>query len=168
MMGILSSTDCPSVLALYILRALNTIADSIPLERPISSPRDNQLEALLYSPDHVKTLSRILRQTSASSNVQQSITLAAGLICKTCQNEMSKAALATSGGLDALAMRLASFVVSQGFVLPGAESHMNEAGSMGTLPPSAPARAQLAPILRAISIIVERSESRALQLLSSP
>jgi armadillo repeat-containing protein 8 len=167
-MNILSSPDCPSVVALFILRALNTIADAIPLERPISYPQDNQLTNLLYSSEHVRSLARILRQSSSSSSVQQSITLAAGLICKTCREESHKAAIAASGGLDALAMRLASFVVSQGFVLPGAESHMHEAGSMGTLPPSAPARAQLSPILRATAIIIERSESRALQLLSSP
>jgi hypothetical protein len=76
--------------------------------------------------------------------------------------------LAEYGTLDALAMNLASFVVAQGFVLPGAENHLNQDGALSSLPPPAPSTAKLAPILRAASVLVENSKSRAEHFLSSP
>lgn len=70
--------------------------------------------------------------------------------------------------LDALSVKLASFVVAQGFVLPGAQHHLQEPGALGELPPPAPATARLAPILRAITVIIEQSKWRAEHFLSSP
>lgn len=165
---ILSSKDCPQSLILTILKTLNTIADILPLERHLEYPRDKQLANLLFSRDHIGSLVRILSQSSSSSSVQQSIALAASLVAKTCLEEGHKVALADSGVLDALALRLASSVVSQGFVLPGAENYIQEPGSLGYLPPPAPPKARLAPVLQAIAGIIEQSKSRADHLLSSP
>jgi hypothetical protein len=77
-------------------------------------------------------------------------------------------ALAESGVLDALAVKVASFVVSQGFVLPGAENHLHEPGVLRTFPSPAPPGARLAPILRAVAVIIEHSKWRAEHFLSSP
>lgn len=123
---------------------------------------------LLFSKEHIDCLARIIGQTSPSQNTQTSIILAASLIAKLCTEEAHKAALADSGVLDALAVKVASFVVAQGFVLPGAEEHVHDPGALGTLPPPAPPRARLAPILRAVSVIIEHSKSRAEHFLSSP
>lgn len=70
--------------------------------------------------------------------------------------------------LDALSVKIASFVVAQGFVLPGAEEHLQEPGALESLPAPAPASARLAPILRAVTVIVEHSKFRAEHFLSSP
>lgn len=90
------------------------------------------------------------------------------MIGKICTEEVHKTALSECGVLDALAVKIASFVVAQGFVLPGAEAHFHDPGSLGELPSPAPASARLAPILRAVTIIIEQSKWRAEHFLSSP
>ena len=100
--------------------------------------------------------------------MQQQITLAANLIAKSCQEEWHRVALVNSGALDALAMRLASFVVSMGLVLPGAEAQRHSSEVLEKLPAPAPASAKLAPILEAIGTIVQFCKHRASQLLHSP
>lgn len=82
--------------------------------------------------------------------------------------EVHKTALAGCGVLDALSVRIASFVVAQGFVLPGAEEHLQEPGALESLPAPAPASTRLAPILRAVTVIIEHSKFRAEHFLSSP
>lgn len=140
----------------------------MPLERQFEWPRDKQLAALLFSEEHIGSLSHVLAQNSTSRSSQESIVLASNLISKTCTEEPYKAAVAESGVLDALALKLASFVVSQGFVIPGAENRVRENGALGAIPPPAPAGARLSPILRAISVVIENSKSRADHFLSSP
>ena len=165
---ILSTSTCPLQLTIGILKTLNTIADRLPPQYPNDWPVDRQLASTLYSKEHIGVLSSILGQSSALSSVQLAIALTARLISKTCTEEVYKVALVKAGILDALAVRLASFVVSQGFVLPGAEGYVHEPGSLGSLPPSAPPKAQLSPIIQCISIIIENSSTRTQHLLASP
>jgi hypothetical protein len=99
---------------------------------------------------------------------QTAIELAASLIGKLCIEETHKTTLAELGVLDALALKIASFVVAKGFVLPGAEAHLKEPGALETLPLPAPGSAKLAPILRAVAVIIEQSKWRAEHFLSSP
>src|SRR5438034_143631 len=162
------SAGCPQSLTLAILETLNMIADRLPLEHPRNGPQAKQLSALLFSREHIRSMCRIIDQTSPSINAQLSITLVANLIAKTCTEETHKMALAETVVLDALAVKLASFVVAQGFVLPGAENHVADPGALGLLPQAAPINARLAPILRAIAVIIEHSKSRADHFLSSP
>jgi armadillo repeat-containing protein 8 len=167
MLAILSSPDCSSSLVLSILTALDAIADRLPLQSQ-DSPRDNQLAELLCSKEHVGCLARVISQTSTSQMVQFSITLAAGLVAKLGTEESQKATLADAGVLDALASKVASFVVSQGFVLPGAEQNLYEPGVLPAIPLPAPPNAQLAPILRATAVVIEYSKWRGEHFLSSP
>lgn len=111
---------------------------------------------------------RVVAQEYDSSNSQTCIELAAALVGKLCTEENHKTALAESGVLDALAVKIGSFVVAQGFVLPGAEGHLHEPGALGDLPRPAPTSARLAPILRAIAVIIGQSKWRAEHFLSSP
>ncbi|EDN03504.1 conserved hypothetical protein [Histoplasma mississippiense (nom. inval.)] len=141
--------------------------DRFPLYQQQSLPHAKQLSSLLYSRDHVETLRRLLIGSTSSSS-QRPVTLAANLIAKTCSEESYKAILGESGVLDALAFKLSTFVVAQGFVLPGAENNIMDSGALKTLPPAAPPNAQLAPILRAITLIIENSKSRAEHFVSSP
>lgn len=167
-MAILASLNCPQSLALAILKTLNAIADRLPLQSQQQWPKDTRLADLTFSKEHIGCLPRILGQNSSSSITQSCIALAASLIAKLCTEERHKTALADAGVLDALAVRVASFVVAQGFVLPGAEEHAQDPGALGTLPTPAPPNAKLAPILRAVSAIIEHSKWRAEHFLSSP
>lgn len=168
LLSILSSPDCPQSFVLPILRTLNNIADRLPLQSQQQWPKDTRLADLLFSDEHISCLSRILGQDYGTYQAQASIELAAALIGKLCTEETHKAILADCGVLDALAVKVASFIVAQGFVLPGAEAHVQESGALGSLPPPAPPSAKLAPILRATTVIIEHSKWRAEHFLSSP
>ncbi|KAJ5653182.1 hypothetical protein N7490_000185 [Penicillium lividum] len=168
LLSILSSPDCPQHFCLPILRLLNTIADRLPLQSQDQWPRDTRLADIVFAPDTVGAIRRIIAQDYGHPCSQSSIELAAALIGKLCREEIHKTTLAECGVLDALAVKVASFVVAQGFVLPGAEEHLQEPGAMGNFPPPAPASARLAPILRAITVIIEHSKWRAEHFLSSP
>lgn len=167
MLAILSSPHCPQSLALATLKTINTIADRYPLQN-VNWPQDNRLADILFTPDNIRCFARIIAQHSAASARQTCATLAASIIARLCTEETHKAALAEYGVLDALALKVASFVVAQGFVLPGADQHLDQDGALPTLPQPAPSTAKLGPILRAVSVIVENSKWRAEHFLSSP
>ncbi|PGG99286.1 hypothetical protein AJ79_08592 [Helicocarpus griseus UAMH5409] len=170
LLSIMSSPDCHQSLLIVVLGTLNTIADRFPLYQPQSLSHAKHLSSLLYSQDHVKTLHRIINDSmsSPSSSTQESVALAANLIAKTCSEESHKAMLASMGVLDALATKLSTFVVAQGYVLPGAENHVMDSGTLKKLPPPAPSNARLAPILRAIAVIIENSKNCAEHFITSP
>jgi armadillo repeat-containing protein 8 len=75
--------------------------------------------------------------------------------------------LANAGVLDALATRLASIVVAQGLVIPGAELVAQKEGLLDCFPSAAPRNADLAGILEAIAVIIADSKFRASQLVYS-
>jgi hypothetical protein len=142
-------------LTVAILQTLNIIADKIPVGYHFFDAQAKQFSALLFSGENIECLQRILDQSADCPTVQLSIDLAADLIAKLCTEDAHKVALAKSGVLDTLAVRLAAFVVAQGFVLPGAESSVNAPDALGFIPAPAPPGAELAPILRAIAVIIE-------------
>jgi hypothetical protein len=114
------------------------------------------------------SLCRILSQTSSSSPVQCQISIAASLISRVCREERHQQGLANSGVLDAFATKLASFVVAEGLVIPGAEILAQRDGLQEYFPQAAPPNANLSVILEAISVIIADSKFRASQLLYSP
>ena len=168
LLSILSSPDCPSFFCLPILRTLNTVADRLPLRTKQDDSKDTRLADLLFRKEHAGCLTRILGQDYGTHQVQASIELTASLVGKLCTEEAHKALLADCGVLDALSTKVASFVVAQGFVLPGAEQHLGGPGALAALPAPAPRTAKLAPILRAVTVIIEHSKWRAEHFLSSP
>ena len=170
LLTILSSPDCPPTFLLPILRLLNTIADRLPLQSQEQGSRDTRLADLVLAPEPISALRRIVAQEYTTTRSQTCIELAASLVGKLCTEERHKTALAECGVLDALAVKIASFVVAQGFVLPGAdaEDHLQQPGALGDIPPPAPKSARLAPILRAVTVIIEQSKWRAEHFLSSP
>lgn len=90
------------------------------------------------------------------------------MISRLCREERHQQALANSGVLDALATRLAAFVVADGLVMPGAEALAQRDGLEEYIPKPAPSNAKLSAILEAIAVIVTESKFRASQLLYSP
>lgn len=168
LLSILSSPSCPHSLTVEILQTLNIIADKIPLGYQLFDSQSKYVSSLLFSKEHIGSLCRILERTPESTNVQRSIDLTAALIAKLCTEENHKSVLAEAGVLDALALKLAAYVVAQGFVLPGAERLVGLPGALSAIPAAAPSNAKLAPILRAIAVIIEHSKSRAEYFLTSP
>ncbi|KAI9883313.1 MAG: hypothetical protein M1823_004917 [Watsoniomyces obsoletus] len=155
----LSPSQSSSRLVLETLRTLDAIADSLELVLPVSSRSDRSLADTLCPPRQMTKFTEIVTQTSSTVIVQQQISLAARLLVKTCRDERHRAAAARAGVLDALATRLAGYLVATGFVLhrPGDAER--------PLPKPAPARAELDPILHALTTIISGSKHRARQLL---
>lgn len=90
------------------------------------------------------------------------------MISRVCREERHQQGLANSGILDALATKLATFVVAEGLVIPGAEIQAQKDGLQDFFPEAAPANARLSVILEAIAVIIADSKCRASQLLYSP
>ncbi|KAL2863538.1 armadillo repeat protein [Aspergillus lucknowensis] len=168
LLSILSSPDCPSAFVLPILRILNSVADRLPLQSQQQWPKDTRLADLLFSTEHIGCLARIIGQDYGTHSRLTSIELAAGLIGKLCTEDSHKASLADCGVLDTLAVKIASFIVAQGFVFPGADGHLEDPSTLGSIPSPAPRGAKIAPILRAVTVIIEHSKWRAEHFLSSP
>ena len=154
-------------MTLAILKTLIIISDRLPPSVPSEWAQDKQLANLLYSKEHIHCLGRIIGHSAPSLTIQQSVFLAINLICKTCSEEREKKALVEAGVLDILATKLATFIVAQGFVLPGAVVPQ-ESGVVAALPAPAPTRARLGPNLQAIALLVEQSKPHAEQFLCSP
>lgn len=165
---ILSPAESSSHVVLAALRALNTVADSLALERPNPDSADDSLPGLLYVEQHVESLAQIIAQSSSSLIVQQQISLAAALISKTCREEEHRKGLAKAGVLEALATRLASFVVATGCSLHATDPHLPHSGLPEGISPPATPRSRLAPVLEAIGTIIQDSRHRTIQFISAP
>jgi armadillo repeat-containing protein 8 len=146
---------------------LNAIAERLPLQNE-DRPQENKLADIIFTPEYIGLFPRILSLSLSSRALQESVNLTASLISRLCTEESQKAALANCGALDALALKLASFVASQGFVLPNADDHLGESGALSAVPLPAPAGLRLSSIIRAIAVIIEPSTWRAEHFLSSP
>ncbi|KAK2879558.1 hypothetical protein FQN49_000751 [Arthroderma sp. PD_2] len=168
LLSILSSPTCPRSLALAVLQTLNTVADQLALVYKHVDSQAQPMGALLFTRRHIPTFRGILQQSGHFPGTQPCIELVADLISKTCTGEQQKNLLADCGVLDALGLRLATFIVAGGFVLPGAESSCTSSGALGYIPDPAPADAKLTPILRAIAVIIEPSAARSEHLLTCP
>lgn len=161
LLSLLSPAESSPQLVLAALRTLNALADSLLLSQFDGDLNGDGLLGLLYTEQHLSTLNQLLLQTSQSLIVQEQVALTAALINKTCQEEHHRTTLAQAGILEALAVKLASFIVTSGCALN------SRSGQAGGIHPSAP-RLKLSPILQAISAIIQHSKLRAVQFLSAP
>ena len=144
------------MLVLAALRALNAIADSIALE---DTPKESEEEAFLrslYKEQHLASLREILNQNFHNAVIQQQISLAAALVAKSCRSELRRKQLTLAGILDALATRVASFVIASE---PAYMQRSSGGLSHGGILPAGP-KARLAPLLRAICSIIAESKIR--------
>ena len=150
-------------MVLNALRSLNAVADSLILSHSDHYTTEDGLLNLLYTEQHLPTIANLLLQTSPLLIAQQQIALTAALISKTCRGEHHRAILAQTGVLEALAVRLASFVVATGCSL-----NPSNGGSkyIGDIAP-ATSRSRITPILQAIGAIIQHSKPRAIQFLNS-
>jgi len=113
-------------------------------------------------------MNRILGSSSTIIVVQEQKRLVATLISRLCRSPQHQSLLAGQGILDSLALQLASFAVSRGEVVPGAEILARGDGLDGMIPDPAPLGSDLALVLEAISTIIADSRYRACMLMCSP
>lgn len=149
---------------LNALRSLNAIADSLFLSHSDNDTNEDGLLNLLYTEQHLSTVTSLLLQTSPSLIAQQQVALTAALISKTCRDEHRRAMLAQTGVLEALAFKLASFVVGTGCSLNPSNGGFKHIGDIAP----APSRSRLSPILQAVGAIIQSSKPRAIQFLNAP
>jgi hypothetical protein len=165
LLSILCPTETSPQLVLAALRALNTAADAALLEYDKGDPADNRFIKVLYEDQHLASLAQILEQSSPALIVQQQISLAAVLIAKTCRDEAQRKILALSGVLDALAIRLASFVVATNNTV---QSPRDQSPKPTCEIAPATIRSRLAPILQAIGTIISNSKLRTSKFACAP
>ena len=167
LLALLSPTESSPQIVLAALSTLNAVADSLLLSHPDNNASDDGLLNLLYTEQTLNTITNILLQISPSLIAQQQIALTASLISKTCRDEHHRVMLAQTGVLEALAVKLASFVVATCNSLNSSTGAGSAAGQVGDIP-AANSRSRLLPILNAVSAIIQHSKARAVQFLSAP
>lgn len=150
-------------MVLNALRSLNAVADSLILSHSDHNITEDGLLNLLYTEQHLPTIANLLLQTSPLLIAQQQIALTAALISKTCRGEHHRAILAQTGVLEALAVRLASFVVATGCSLNPSNGGSKNTGDIAP----ATSRSRISPILQAIGAIIQHSKPRAIQFLNA-
>lgn len=144
------------------LRALNGIADSLLLEQPYADTVEDGFVQLLFTDHHLASIVAVLNQTSPALIVQQQLSLAAALITKTCREEVQRTLLARAGVLEALAGKIASFVIATGSPSP----RKDNISTVSILP--ATTKSRLSPILQAIGVIISKSKLRTKQFICAP
>ena len=149
---------------LNALKSLNAVADSLFLSHSDHDTDEDGLLNLLYTEQHLSTVTSLLLQTSPSLIAQQQVALTAALISKTCRDEHRRAMLAQTGVLEALAVKLASFVVATGCSLNPSNGGFKHVRDIAP----APSRSRLSPLLQAVGAIIQHSKHRAIQFLNAP
>ncbi|KAL7623833.1 hypothetical protein AAE478_005389 [Parahypoxylon ruwenzoriense] len=151
--------------ALRVVRDIANAAVFTPSSSPISP---TSLADTLFAGTPLESLHQILSQRTSSTDSEIQISIVAHLIKALCREERHQAALVSSGILDALATRLASFAVSKGQVLPRAEIISRLEGLEDYIPEPATSASSLDSILGAIASIISDSPFRACKLFYSP
>ncbi|RDW84627.1 armadillo repeat protein-like protein [Coleophoma cylindrospora] len=158
----------PAQLVLAALRALSNLADAVTRAGGSGISSTSTLAEALFTRQHITSLGHILSQTSPSPTIQSQISIAASIISRVCREERHQQNLVNYGVLGALATKLASFVVADGCIVPGADELAQRDGVQEFFPDPAPDNSSFADVLEAISVIIMDSKFRASHLLYSP
>lgn len=167
LLAILSPSESSPQAVLAALRTLNSIADSLCLDQCTSDSAEDGLPSMLYTEQHLTSLTQLLSQDPSSPMNQQQVTLAAALITKTCRKEWQRKTLTQAGILEALAIQLSSFMMATGLGSTTENATTFTSGQPNTQS-SALKRPGLAAILEAVGSIVQNSKFRATQFLAAP
>jgi armadillo repeat-containing protein 8 len=167
LLDLLSPSESSPQAILAALRTLNSIADSLCLEPCTPDLTEDGLPLLLYTEQHLTSLTHLLSQDPSSQLNQQQASLAAALITKTCRKEWQRKILTQVGVLEALATQLSFFIKATGGCRIARNGVISRGGNFDMLP-SAFERSGLASILEAVGTIVQNSKYRAIQFLAAP
>ena len=163
LLALLDPNESEPQVVLAALRALNSIADSLILELPYVEPSEDVFAKFLYTERNVKSIVDILYQQSPALVVQQQVSLAAALVYKTCNGEAQRVLLVEGGILEALALKIISFVVEAQWPNPCLVYK-----SQNPICP-ATSKSRLAPILHAAAMVISKSGERVRDfVLASP
>ena len=154
-------------MVLAVLKSLNALADSILLSHSEHGSSGDGFLQILYTDQHLSTLTSILSQSANSSSVRQQVALAAELVHKTCQDEHHRVLLAQAGILEALAARLSTLIIIS-ICDPNAGVNHGIGSASSAESFHGQWRTKLSSIFRAISAIIQHSKPRAAQLLAAP
>ncbi|KAL1894541.1 hypothetical protein Sste5346_005776 [Sporothrix stenoceras] len=154
------------------LRSIVTITKAARLiSVPASSPSPVTLGTLadtIFNPTHLKAFYNII-VAAPRAWWNESITNAAvSLVSPLCRETHHQVALAKAGILDALAVKVASYVVAKGQVVPGADIAAEKEGLLDYIPEPATSRLDISAVLDAAAAIMGNSRLRACMLLCSP
>ncbi|KAI3327617.1 armadillo repeat protein [Xylariaceae sp. AK1471] len=155
-------------IVLAALRVIKNIAVATASTLASSPINPKSLADIIFTDSYLESLSKILSQRVSSRDVEAQITIVAYLIRSLCREERHQTVLVESGMLDALATRLASFAVVEGYVLPKAEVRARIEGLGDYIPEPVISVGSLDEVLGAIAAIITDSPFRVCKLIYSP
>ena len=167
LVGRLPNTSDPRE-CLITLRCLNAVADNLPPKEPGMWLQDSYLADALFASPALASVISLISITQHSTQAQQLCDQSISLLCKLCTTEHHKRSLVRGGLLKILARRLASFVVTDGLVVPSLEALDFPSSASSAFPEALPPYAHLSPVLELTNLLVEGSKERAQALLGDP
>lgn len=153
-----------------VLAALRVIKEIVVATVSVSESSPINLQSLadvIFTDGYLESLHQIL-VPGPNRDTEDQITIVAYLIRSLCRDDRCRALLVDAGILDALATRLATFAVAEGYVLPKAEVRARIEGLGEYIPEPPISSGGLDEVLSAIAAIVTDSAFRACKLLYSP
>ncbi|KAI1210404.1 ARM repeat-containing protein [Annulohypoxylon truncatum] len=169
--AVLSSTCLQNDHASIVLAALRVVRDIAAAAEYASPSSPITLASLadsLFTDSHLESFYHILTQKTPSVDNDSQTQMIACLIKILCREERHQSVLVSSGILDALATKVASFIAFEGLVLPRAEMLACLEGLEEYIPAPALSHASLDGVLGAIASIIGESPYRACKLIYSP
>ncbi|RYO86565.1 hypothetical protein DL766_003440 [Monosporascus sp. MC13-8B] len=149
-------------IVLAALRVLQSVAEA-------SGPSfQTPLADIIFANDKLELFLHILSQPVPTPESEAQVSIVANLVRKLCREDRHQTVMVSSGILDALAMRLATFAVAAGYVLPKADVLAKSSGLSDYIPQPARSDRGLENVLGAIAAIITDSPFRACKLLFSP
>lgn len=155
-------------IVLAALRVVRDIAAAAEYASPSSPITLASLADSLFTDNHIESFYRILSQKTPTIDNDAQTQMVACLIKNLCREERHQSLLVSSGILDALATKLASFIALNGQVLPRAEILARDEHLEDYIPATALSRSSLNGVLGAIASIIGESPYRACKLIYSP
>lgn len=134
-----------------------------------SSPINIQsLADIIFADSYLESLHQILALPTSNRDTEAQTTIVAYLVRTLCREERHQTILVESGILDALAARVATFAVAEGYVLPKAELRARIEGLGDYIPEPPISSGGLDEVLGAVAAIVTDSPFRVCNLVYSP
>lgn len=151
--------------ALRVLKDFTVATISASASSPINL---TSLADTVFTDGYLESLRLILSRRASNRDDEAQITIIASIIRTLCLEERHRTVLVDSGILDALATRIATFAVAEGYVLPKAEVRARIEG-LGEYIPEPPITAGgLDEVLGAVAAIISESPYRVGKLVYSP
>ncbi|KAI1117427.1 armadillo repeat protein [Nemania sp. NC0429] len=155
-------------IGLAALRVVQNLVGVAALVSPSSPINTQSLADVIFADSHLQSLHQILTLPTTNRHTEAQMAIVAYLIRTLCREERHQAILVESGILDALAARVASFAVAEGYVLPKAELRARIEGLGDYIPEPSISSGGLDEILGAVAAIIADSPFRVCKFVYSP